>query len=127
MDNKYLVILIVIFMICIGIFVFQLNNDVATVIIINETEIPENGKITGVLMDSFGNGVANKTITFHKPSYELGSIVTTTTNENGEFVINNVEYLPDIGENNYYGNFTFAGDNKYNPCSYEGNLTVIAS
>lgn len=114
-------------MICIGIFVFQLNNDVATVIIINETEIPENGKITGVLMDSFGNGVANKTITFHKPSYELGSIVTTTTNENGEFVINNVEYLPDIGENNYYGNFTFAGDNKYNPCSYEGNLTVIAS
>lgn len=127
MDNKYLAILVVIFIICIGTFMFQLNNNVATFIVINETEIRENGRITGMLMDSFGNGVANKTITFNKPDYKLGTLVSTNTNENGEFVISNVEYLPDAGEDNYYGNFSFAGDNKYNPCFYEGNITVVAS
>ena len=68
MDNKYLAILVVIFIICIGTFMFQLNKNVATFIVINETEIPENGRITGMLMDSFGNGVANKT---RKPGIDI--------------------------------------------------------
>ena len=67
----------------------------------------------------------NKTITFHKPGYLMGTLVDTQTDENGEFFIENVEYLPDAGKDNYYGDFTFAGDDKYQGCTYIGNITVI--
>ena len=43
MERKsyYLIILLVAFVICIGVFWFQFNNDVATFIMINETEVAE--------------------------------------------------------------------------------------
>ena len=125
METKYLVVLVALFLICIGVFWFQFNNDVATFMIINETQVEENGTIHGLLMDSYSYGVANKTITYHKPGYEMGTVVVTQTDSNGEFSIENVEYLPDAGDDNYYGGFTFAGDDKYQGCTYEGNVTVI--
>ena len=126
-QSKYLIILLIAFVICIGVFIYQFNNDVATFIIINTTEVEENGTIAGMLMDAYGNGVANKTITFHKPGYEFGTIGDTTTDENGEFIIENAEYLPGAGSDNYYGDFEFGGDDKYLSCTYEGNVTVIAN
>ena len=123
-QSKYLIILLVAFVICMAVFWFQFNNDVSTFIIINETEVDENGSFSGMLMDAYSYGVANKTITYHKPGYKMGTIVQTTTDENGEFTIENVEYLPDAGDENYYGDFTFAGDGKYLGCTYEGNVTV---
>ena len=125
MKSYYLIILIVAFVICMGVFWFQFNNDVATFIVINQTEVSENGSFSGMLMDSYGNGVPNKTITFHKPGYELGTLVDVITNDEGGFVIENVQYLPDAGNDNYYVDFTFAGDDKYQGCTYEGNITVI--
>lgn len=125
MENKYLVLLIIIFAICIGVFLYQYNNDVATFIMINATEVQENGTIKGVLTDAYGMGVANKTITYHKPGNEMGTLASTTTDENGEFFIENAEYLPDAGSDNYYGDFSFAGDGKYLGCSYGQNVTVI--
>lgn len=124
-QSYYLIILLLAFVICIGVFWFQFNNDVATFIILNETEVAENGSFSGMLMDAYSQGVPNQTITFHKPGYQLGTIVNTQTDENGEFTIENAEYLPDAGKNNYYGNFTFAGNGKYLGCTYEGNVTVI--
>ena len=91
----------------------------------NETEIQEGGSFKGVLMDAYGQSVPNKTITFHKPGYQMGTLVDTQTDENGEFFIENVEYLADAGKDNYYGDFTFAGDDKYQGCTYIGNITVI--
>ena len=128
MERKsyYLIILLVALVICLGVFWFQFNNDVATFIIINETEVAENGSFSGMLMDAYSYGVPNQTITFHKPGYEMGTIVDATTDENGEFTIENAEYLPDAGDENYYGNFTFAGNGKYHGCTYEGNVTVIS-
>ena len=41
-QSKYLIILLVALVICIGVFWFQFNNDVATFIMINETEVAEN-------------------------------------------------------------------------------------
>ena len=111
--------------ICLGVFWFQFNNDVATVIIINQTEVAEGSSFAGMLMDSYGNGVANKTIIFHKPGYEFGTLVDVVTNDEGGFVIENAEYLPDAGSDNYYGDFSFAGDDRYQGCTYEGNVTVI--
>ena len=123
-QSKYLIILLAAFVICMGVFWFQFNNDVSTFMIINETEVAENGSFSGMLVDSYGNGVANKTITYHKPGYRMGTIVDVTTDENGEFTIENAEYLADAGNENYYGNFTFAGDGKYQGCTYDGNVSV---
>ena len=124
-QSKYLIILLVALVICIAVFWFQFNNNVSTVIIVNETEVPENGSFSGLLMDAYGYGVANKTVTFHKPGYEMGTLVDAVTDENGEFTIENAEYLSDAGDDNYYGDFTFAGDGKYAGCTYEGNVTVV--
>ena len=124
-QSYYLIILLVAFLICIGVFWFQFNNDVATLIIINETEVSQNGSFSGILVDSFSQGVPNQTITFHKPGYKMGTLVDAQTDENGEFKIENAEYLPDAGKDNYYGNFTFAGNGKYQGCVYEGNVTVV--
>ncbi len=127
MERKsyFLIILLIGLVICVGVFWFQFNNDVATFIIVNETEVAENGSFSGMLMDAYSYGVANQTISFHKPGHEMGNIVVAQTDENGEFTIDNAEYLPNAGENNYYGNFTFAGNGKYQGCTYEGNVTVI--
>lgn len=124
-QSYYLIILLVALAICFGVFWFQFNNDVATFMIINETEVHENASFSGLLLDSYSYGVANQTITFHKPGYEMGTLVDVVTDENGEFTIENAEYLPDAGEDNYYGDFTFAGNGKYQGCTYEGNVTVI--
>ena len=127
MERKsyYLIILLIAFVICMGVFWFQFNNDVATFIMINETEVQENGTFAGMLVDAYGYGVANQTVSFHKPGYEFGTIVVAQTDENGQFIIENAEYLPDAGSDNYYGDFTFAGGGKYQGCTYEGNVTVI--
>lgn len=124
-ESFYFLLLLIGLAICIGVFWFQFNNDVATFMVINETEIQEGGSFKGVLMDAYGQSVPNKTITFHKPGYQMGTLVDTQTDENGEFFIENVEYLPDAGKDNYYGDFTFAGDDKYQGCTYIGNITVI--
>jgi hypothetical protein len=107
------------------VFWFQFNNDVATFMMINTTEVDEGGSFSGMLSDAYGYGVANQTITFHKPGYEMGTLVDVVTDENGEFVIEDAQYLPDAGDDNYYGDFTFAGHDKYLGCTYEGNVTVI--
>ena len=127
MERKsyYLIILLIALVICFGVFLYQFNNDVPTFIIINETEVAQNGSFSGILMDAYSYGVANQTITFHKPGYQMGTIVDVTTDENGEFTVENAEYLPDAGKDNYYGDFTFAGNGKYQGCTFEGNVTVI--
>lgn len=125
METKYLLILILAFIMCIGVFLYQYNNDVVTYMIINETQVDENGTIHGLLRDAYGHGVENRTVTFHKPGHEMGTSVSVETGLEGEFTIDNVEYLPDAGNDNYYGDFVFAGDDKYQGCSYEGNVTVI--
>lgn len=126
-QSYYLIILLVAFIICMGVFWFQFNNDVATFMIINETQVQENGSFSGMLMDAYSQGVPNQTITFHKPGHEMGTLVDVQTDENGEFTISNAEYLPDEGNENYYGDFTFAGNGKYQGCVYEGNVTVISA
>lgn len=123
-QSKYLIILLLAFVICIGVFWFQFNNNVSTFIIVNQTEVTEGDSFSGMLMDAYGYGVANKTITYHKPGYSMGTIVDTTTDENGEFTIEKAEYLSDAKSENYYGDFTFAGDGKYVGCTYESNVTV---
>ena len=125
-QSYFLIILLVAFIICMGVFWFQFNNDVSTFIILNESEVAENGSFSGMLMDAYSNGVPNQTISFHKPGYEMGNVVVTQTDENGEFTIENAEYLPDAEKDNYYGNFTFAGNGKYLGCTYEGNVTVVS-
>ncbi|WP_407453774.1 hypothetical protein [Methanobrevibacter sp.] len=124
-ESYYLIILLVAFVICIGVFWFQFNNDVATFMMLNETEVSEGGSFSGMLVDAYGYGVANQTVTFHKPGKEMGTLVDTVTDENGQFTIENAEYLPDAGKDNYYGDFTFAGHDKYQGCTYEGNVTVV--
>ena len=62
--------------------------------------------------------------------YQINGADTTyiggaSTDENGEFTIENAEYLPDAGKDNYYGDFTFAGQGKYQGCTYEANVTVV--
>ena len=42
-----------------------------------------------------------------------------------EFFIENAEYLQDAPNENWYGDFTYAGDGKYQGCTYENNVTVI--
>ncbi|MBE6512316.1 MAG: hypothetical protein E7Z75_04100 [Methanobrevibacter olleyae] len=124
-ESYYFLLLLIAFAICIGVFWFQFNNDVATFMIINNTEVQEGDTFKGALIDAYGMSVANKTITYHKPGYKMGTLVTTQTDENGEFFIENAQYLEDAGKDNYYGDFTFAGDDKYQGCTYTGNVTVI--
>ena len=126
-ESYYFLALLIGLAICIGVFWFQFNNDVATFIIMNETEVEENGTFKGALMDSYGQAVANQTITYHKPGYQMGTLVDAQTDQNGEFFIENAQYLPDAGKDNYYGDFTYAGNDRYQGCVYEGNITVIPS
>lgn len=123
-QSYYFLILLIGFAICIGIFWFQFNNDVTTFMIVNATEIEEGESFKGALIDSYGQAVKNKTITYHKPGYQMGTLVTTQTDENGEFFIENAEYLQDAPNENWYGDFTYAGDGKYQGCAYERNVTV---
>ena len=124
-ESYYFLLLLIAFAICIGVFWFQFNNDVATFMIINNTEVQEGDTFKGALIDAYGMSVPNKTITYHKPGYQMGTLVDTQTDENGEFFIENTQYLEDAGKDNYYGNFTFAGDDKYQGCTYIGNVSVI--
>lgn len=124
-QSYYFLLLLIAFAICAGVFWFQFNNDVATFMIINNTEVQEGDTFKGALIDAYGMSVPNKTITYHKPGYQMGTLVDTQTDENGEFFIENAQYLEDAGKDNYYGNFTFAGDDKYQGCTYIGNVTVI--
>jgi hypothetical protein len=124
-ESYYFLLLLIAFAICIGVFWFQFNNDVATFMIINNTEVQEGDTFKGALIDAYGMSVPNKTITYHKPGYQMGTLVDTQTDENGEFFIENAQYLEDAGKDNYYGDFTFAGDDKYQGCTYIGNVTVI--
>ena len=121
MERKsyYLIILLVALVICAGVFLYQFNNDVATFMIINETEVAENGSFAGMLMDAYSYGVANQTITYQTPNHET---VNVTTDENGEFKVSNVE--SGSGDVGYYSGFTFAGNGKYKGCTYEGNVSV---
>ena len=120
MKTKYLIILGIICIICFGIFFFQLGHNVETFIVFNSTEIQENTTVSGCLVDSFGRGVANKTVTYHEPGKGL---VNATTDENGIFTISDIRNMPELGKENYYGDFSFAGDDVYNPSVYEYNLT----
>lgn len=124
-ESYYFLLLLIAFAICIGVFWFQFNNDVATFMIINDTEVQEGHAFKGALIDAYGMSVPNKTITYHKPGYQMGTLVDTQTDENGEFFIENAQYLEDAGKDNYYGDFTFAGDDRYQGSTYLGNVTVI--
>ena len=124
-QSYYFLLLLIALVICIGVFWFQFNNDVATFMIVNATEIEEGESFKGALIASYGQAVKNKTITYHKPGYQMGTLVTTQTDENGEFFIKNAEYLQDAPNENWYGDFTYAGDGKYQGCTYEKNVTVI--
>ena len=120
MKSYYLIILLAALVICAGVFFYQFNNDVATFMIINETEVAENGSFAGMLMDAYSYGVANQTITYQTPNHE---IVMTTTDENGEFKVLQAEY--GSGDANCYSDFKFEGNGKYQGCVYEGNVSVI--
>ena len=124
-ESYYFLILLIGLAICIGVFWFQFNNDVATFMIINNTEVQEGDTFKGALIDAYGMPVPNKTITYHKPGYQMGTLVDTQTDENGEFFVENAQYLEDAGKDNYYGDFTFAGDDRYQGSTYLGNVTVI--
>ena len=124
-ESYYFLFLLIGLAICAGVFWFQFNYETPTYLIFNATEVEENGSFAGVLNDAYGFPVANKTITYHKPGYEMGTLVDVQTDDTGEFVIENAQYLPDAGKDNYYGNFVFAGDGKYQACSFDGNITVI--
>ncbi len=116
--SYYLIILLVALVICAGVFFYQLNNDVSTFMILNETEVAENGSFAGMLMDAYSYGVANQTVYYKAPDNE---IIKVTTDENGEFKVFNVK---SAGDTSYYSDFTFAGNGKYRGCTYEGNVTV---
>ena len=90
MEKKsyYLIILLIAFVICIGVFLYQFNNDVSTFIIINETEVQNNTSFSGLLMDAYSYGVANQTISYQTPNHE---IINVTTDDNGEFKISAVK------------------------------------
>ena len=124
-ESYYFLFLLIALAICIGVFWFQFNNDVTPFLLINETEVVEGQSFKGLLLDSYGQGVANATIVYHKPGYMMGTIVDTQTDENGEFTIEHAEYLSDAGKDNYYGDFTYAGDDRHQGCTYDGNITVI--
>lgn len=123
-QSYYFLIALIALAVCIGVFWFQFNNDVATFMILNETEVQEGASFSGMLMDSYSQAVANQTIIYHEPGSK--QLINTQTDENGEFTIENAKYVSDNPDDNYYGNFTFAGADKYAGCVYEGNVTVKA-
>ncbi len=123
-QSKILILLLVALAICIGVFLYQYNNDVGTIIMLNQTEVSQNSSFSGMLIDSFGQGVANKTITYHKPGQDNGDVVDVTTDDKGEFKVENAEYLPNNSDDNYYSKFTFVGDEKYKGFTYEGKVIV---
>ncbi|MCQ2971176.1 hypothetical protein SAMN05216439_1033 [Methanobrevibacter gottschalkii] len=120
-QSKILIVLLIVFLICVGVFWFQFNNNVSTFMIVNETHVTENSSFSGMLVDSYGNGVANQTIAYHEPG---GNVGTLTTDENGEFTVELAKYLSNSTSDNYYGDFKFSGNGKYQGCAYEGNVTV---
>ena len=63
-ESYYFLLLLIGLVICIGVFWFQFNNANPTYMVLNATEVPENGSFSGVLNDAYGFPVANKTITF---------------------------------------------------------------
>ena len=121
MERKsyYLIILLIALVVCAGVFLYQFNNDVATFMILNETEVAESGSFSGMLMDAYSYGVANQTVSYQTPNHET---VNVTTDENGEFKVLDVESGSD--DSDCYNNFTFAGNGKYQGCTYEGNVSV---
>jgi hypothetical protein len=124
MDKKYLIILIIIGIACFSIFFYQFTNSVDTFIVINETEVAENGTISGFLMDAYARGVENKTIYYHKAGDNKNTLSNVTTGKDGSFKIENVKYVPESNDNNYYGDITFKGEGEFNPCIYEHNITI---
>ena len=124
METKYLIILIIACIACFSFFFYQFTNDVDTFIVINETEIAENGTITGHLMDAYARGVANKTVFYHKAGDNKTTLSNVTTDDNGMFRIENVKNVPESGSNNYYGDITFNGDKEFNPCTFDQTITV---
>ncbi|WP_296798376.1 hypothetical protein [uncultured Methanobrevibacter sp.] len=124
MDTKYLIILIVLCIICFGVFFYQLSHDVDTFIVVNETQVSENGTVTGYLMDAYSRGVSNKTIFYHQAGDDKSVLVNVTTDSNGMFKIENVKNIPESGSNNYYGDISFKGEGEFHPCTYERNITV---
>ncbi len=125
MNTKYLLILVVLAIICFSIFFYQLNNNVETFIVINETQVAENGTIHGYLMDAYSRGVANKTIYYHQAGDNRTTLLNVMTDSNGMFEIKNVRNVQESGANNYYGNFSFRGEGEFKPCEYERNITVM--
>ena len=117
MENKHLIILVIIALICVGIFIYQFNNNVGTLITLNQSEVTENNTFAGMLTDAYGWGIANQTITYQTAN----TTKTTQTNDEGKFIIK-AEYIP--GAENYYTNFTYSGNGKYQPCEYQEKVTV---
>ena len=91
MKTKYLIILGVAMIICFAIFAYQFTSSVDTFIVINETQVSENGTITGYLMDAYARGVENKTITYHQAGDNQSQRVSVMTGPNGIFKIENVK------------------------------------
>ena len=125
METKYLIVLIILAIVCFSIFFYQFTNNVDTFIVINETQVSENGTINGFLMDAYSRGVPNKTIFYHQAGDNSTTLVNVTTDENGMFRIENVRNLPQSGANNYYGNISFRGEREFKPCTYEHDITVM--
>ena len=126
MKTKYLIILGVVMIICFAIFAYQFTSSVDTFIVINETEVSENGTITGYLMDAYARGVANKTISYHQAGDNQSQRVSVMTDSNGIFKIENVNNVPESGSNNYYGDFSFNGEGEFHSCVFDRNITLKA-
>lgn len=124
MDKKYLIILGIICIVCFSIFFYQFTNSVDTFIVINETEVSENGTVTGFLMDAYARGIENKTIQYHKAGDDRHVHSNVTTGKDGLFKIENVKNMPESGSNNYYGDISFNGEGEFNPCVFEHNITI---
>ena len=125
MNNKFLIVLVILAIICFGIFFFQINNNVTTAIIINETKIPENGTAVGFLIDSAGRGIENQTIYYHQAGDEKNVTAEVTTGADGKFEIKNLKKHPESGDKDYYGDICFDGYKQYKGCDFDYNLTVI--
>jgi hypothetical protein len=125
MKTRYVVILVIIATVCFAIFYYQFTYNVDTSILINETQVSENGTITGFLIDAHGKGVPNKTIYYHPAGNEKTSFSKVTTDKNGMFKIENVKGFPESGNNNYYGDISFNGEGQFNPS--KSNQVIIVS
>lgn len=124
MDKKYLIILGIIAITCFSIFFYQFTNSVDTFIVINKTEVSENGTVTGFLMDAYARGIENKSIHYHKAGDDRHVLSNVTTGKDGIFKIENVKNMPESGSNNYYGDISFKGEGEFNPCVFEHNITI---